>query len=364
MEKYLTSIKDLVIQAKTNVAEIKDKAEKGEAKSCFLIGMIHLLGINTPIDFKKSSQYFGNPALANDDDVNRLLGFIAECDGNYSLAFKQFAIAADSKGSNVKRPYINRVFEERNNIQSYFKQLGLPTNSLNREITTVLNEYIKGGSKLTESKIKLAYLCDDETSSLEAAQALFDQGDYYTAKRWLQNGKIESNKPLFAAIEYRTSGAKKEATLPKELEVIDIDGYSFMAKMESAPSYAGIKSVCDEYATICKKEWNESISLILENVYKEIKEDELNAERIKQQKEAEQQALLLRQAEEEKELKKKRIGKRITIFCALLLTPFLLASFFAFHTWGDRLFALFILVIIPFIVLRWLLRKVVFFFVK
>lgn len=54
MEKYITSIKDLVIQVMTNGAEIKDKAEKGDAKSCFQMGMIHLLGINTPIDFKKS----------------------------------------------------------------------------------------------------------------------------------------------------------------------------------------------------------------------------------------------------------------------------------------------------------------------
>ena len=57
MEKYLTNIKDLVIQALTDGSEIKTKAESGDASSCFQMGMIHLLGIDTPIDFKKASDY-------------------------------------------------------------------------------------------------------------------------------------------------------------------------------------------------------------------------------------------------------------------------------------------------------------------
>ena len=107
MEKYVTNIKDLVIQALTNGSEIKAKAESGDALSCFQMGMIHLLGINTPIDFKKASKYFGNQSLSNDPDANRLLGFIAECEGNYSQAFKNYANAGKAN-----RPYINKVSDQ------------------------------------------------------------------------------------------------------------------------------------------------------------------------------------------------------------------------------------------------------------
>ena len=108
MEKYVTSIKELVTHALTNGSEIKAKAESGDALACFQMGMIHLLGIDTPIDFKKASEHLGNQSLADDPDANRLLGFIAECDGNYSLAFKNYANATGATGSNAKKPYIIR----------------------------------------------------------------------------------------------------------------------------------------------------------------------------------------------------------------------------------------------------------------
>ena len=112
MEKYVTNIKDLVIQALTNGSEIKTKAESGDALSCFQMGMIHLFGIDTPIDFKKAGNYLGTQSLNDNPDANRILGFIAECEGNYSQAFKNYANAG--KASN--RPYINKVFEERGNL--------------------------------------------------------------------------------------------------------------------------------------------------------------------------------------------------------------------------------------------------------
>ena len=105
MDNNVTNIKDLVIQALTNGSEIKVKAESGDALSCFQMGMIHLLGINTPIDFKKASQYLGSQSLSDDPDANRLLGFIAECEGNYSLAFKNYVKASGSTGSKEKKPY-------------------------------------------------------------------------------------------------------------------------------------------------------------------------------------------------------------------------------------------------------------------
>ena len=173
MEKYVKDIKDLVIQTLTNGSEIKAKAKTGDALSCFQMGMIHLLGIDTPIDFNKASQHFGNQSLADDDDANRMLGFIAECEGNYSQAFKNYANAGKSN-----RPYINKVSEERVNLQSLFKKWDLPNNVQNKIVTNVLNEYIKGGDTKLDASIRIAMICSDEISCLDAAQLLSDAGEY------------------------------------------------------------------------------------------------------------------------------------------------------------------------------------------
>ena len=47
MNKYITSVKDLVLETLSNFSIIKTSADKGDASSCFKMGMIHLLGINT-----------------------------------------------------------------------------------------------------------------------------------------------------------------------------------------------------------------------------------------------------------------------------------------------------------------------------
>ena len=75
MEKYISSIKDLVIQTITNGSEIKSKANSGDSMGCFQMGMIHLLGINTPVDFKKANQFFSNQSLSDNQNAIRLLGF-------------------------------------------------------------------------------------------------------------------------------------------------------------------------------------------------------------------------------------------------------------------------------------------------
>lgn len=62
MAKYVTSISDLTIQAINNKSEVVIKAKNGDPEYCFKMGMIHLLGINTPIDFKKPVSFFAiNP---------------------------------------------------------------------------------------------------------------------------------------------------------------------------------------------------------------------------------------------------------------------------------------------------------------
>jgi len=322
MEKYVMNIKDLVIQALTNGSEIKAKAESGDALSCFQMGMIHLLGIDTPIDFKKASYFFGNQLLSDDPDANRLLGFIAECEGNYSQAFKNYANAGKAN-----RPYINKVSEERVNLQGIFKKLELPSTAQNKEITKALNEYIKGGDTKVDASIKLAMICEDADSCLDAAQALFDAGDYYSAMRWLQNGEISDSNTLYVSVKKKISDSKNALNLPKSLEVIEIDGNSFLAKFDAIPSYAGIKNLCDEAAVVCMKEWHDNVSPKIASVKKKVEDEEaarlkkLKAEeddRIKKQKEEEYQ-LFLQEQEEERKRKKKLKRKIIFLYVPIVL---------------------------------------------
>ena len=181
MEKNVTSIKDYVIQALTNGKEIKKKAKEDDPISCLQMGMIHLLGINTQIDFKEASTFFTNQSLADNPDANRLLGLIAEFEGNYSLAFDYYA-KANTESNQVS--YYRKVYEGREELRSFIKKVKLPERALNNVITTVLEEYNKKDSKLCAS-IKLAVICNDKQSYMEVAQNFCDEGDYSSAIYWL-----------------------------------------------------------------------------------------------------------------------------------------------------------------------------------
>ena len=324
MDKYITSIKDLVIQVMSNGAEIKDKAEKGDALSCFQMGMIHLLGINTSIDFKKASKFLSNQSLLDDPDANRLLGFIAECEGNYSQAFKNYANARKAN-----RPYYNKVSEERVNLQGSFKKMGLPSTVQNKEITNVLNEYIKGGNTIADASIKLAMICDDEESCLNAAQTLYDIGEYYSSMRWLLNGNSPESNALYVLIKKKISDTKNALSLTNILEVIEIEGSSFLANYDTIPSYVGIKNVCDDVAATCKKEWHDAVPNKIASIKKKVEDEEAarikkkkeeEAERKKKQKEAERKAFLQEQQKKEMQKREKRqkISNYFTLFMLIL----------------------------------------------
>lgn len=383
MEKYITNIKDLVIQTMTNGSEIKAKAESGDALSCFQMGMIHLLGINTPIDFKVASSFLSNQSLSDDPDANRLLGFIAECEGNYSLAFKNYAKASGSTGSNAKKPYNNKVFSERNNLQAYFKKLGLPSTVLNKEITTVINDYIKGGDTIVDASIKLAMICDDEESCLDVAQALFDTGDYYSAMRWLQNGNISDSNSLYISVKKKISDTKNALKLPNILEVVEIEGDSFLANFDTTPSYAGIKYVCDDVAAECKKEWQDTITSEIAIIKKKVESEE--AARIKKEKEEaaarlrrqqeEEAARLRRQQEEEQKaliekkgkrlIKANKILKKIFIVFSILFALLMLLAIIGSKDLNitTMIFAwaivFVVIVLLPYHIIKWIMKKII-----
>lgn len=340
MEKYVTNIKDLVIQALTNCSEINAKAEDGDALSCFQMGMIHLLGIGTPIDFKKASDYLGNQSLSDDQNANRMLGFIAECEGNYSKSFKNYANA-----SKANIPYINKVYEERVNLKAFFKKIDLFDSAQNKIITNVLNEYIKGGDTKVEASIRIAMICDDEETCLVAAKDLFDTGDYYSAMSWLQNGNISENNTLYSSVKKKITDSKNAQNLPNTLEVIDIDGNSFLANLDAISSYAGIKNLCDEQAVVCRKEWHDSVSPKIAIVKKMVEDEETarikkqkeeEAARKKKQKEEEAARLKKQQEEEyqrslqelEEEKKRKKKLKRMIFLVYLPILLIILAMIF------------------------------------
>ncbi len=387
MEKYVKDIKDLVIQILTNGSEIKAKAKTGDALSCFQMGMIHLLGIDTPIDFNKASQYFENQSLADDNDANRILGFIAECEGNYSQAFKNYANAGKSN-----RPYINKVSEERVNLQSLFKKWDLPNNVQNKIVTNVLNEYIKEDDTKLDASIRIAMICSDEVSCLDAAQLLFDAGEYNSAMRWLQYGNISENNALYTSVKKKITDLMSGQNLPNTLEVVEINGKSFLANLNVAPSYAEIKYLCDEASIDCKKEWNNIVSSKVVSIKKYIKDEEATrikkqkeeeaarikkqkeeeaarikkqkeeeAARIKKQKEEEQQALL-----EELKARRSKIYRRYNIIYGIISAPFIMLlivflltdkdSFISNFVFCVCVFALFIF--LPYCIIKWIIAKI------
>ncbi len=296
----MTSIKDLVIQTLTNGAEIKAKVENGDAMSCFQMGMIHLLGVNTPIDFDKASQYLASEFLSDDPEANRLLGFIEECEGNYLLAFQKYANA-----DNTTESFLHKVFVARRELQKYFEKLGLPNSLLNKEISFVLedNEYITIGSKVLDAKIKLAYICEDEQSFIDVAQVLFDSGDFFSAKSWLQMGGVDTNNPLYVSIDKKLSESKKNVTIPEFFDVIDINGCSLVSDSEVNYSYSRMKQVCDNTAKLCRQEWSAKITQIV-NTYKNAWEKE-ERRKLKQQQE-EEKARLKKIKDEEMALLRKK----------------------------------------------------------
>lgn len=320
MEKYISNIKDLVIQALTNGSEIKAKAESGDALSCFQMGMINLLGIDTPIDFNKANKYLGSKSLADNPDANRLLGFIAECEGNYSLAFKKYTDACKAI-----KPYINKVYEERGKLNSFFQNHDLPTTIQNRIVTEVINGYLKGNDTKVDASIRIALICNDETSCINAAQALYNDGDFFSALRWLQNGKVPENNSLYTSIMNKISDSKSSYDLPNIVEIVEIEDSSLLTNFGATQSYAGIKKECDKMAISCKKEWNEAVPLKIALVRKEVEEEAAQKKKLMEEaakrEETARKWKLLNERNRQLLAKKKVAGKIVNIILAIIFVP-------------------------------------------
>ena len=302
MEKYVTNIKDLVILALTNGSEIKAKAESGDALSCFQMGMIHMLGINTAVDFKKAIKYFGNQSLVNNQDANRLLAFIAELEGNFSQAFHYY----ERMESSEKDSYLDKVIKGRNKLQNFLKKLDLPI-IVNEEISAIFGDYTKGNASKVGACIKIAAICNDEQSCLEAAKCLYDSNDYISAVQWLQKGNIEIDNPLYAAINKSFELSRDTLLHSNEMKVIDIDGNALLSSDDPTPYLNEVKKTCEDASVNSAIEWKDENK---KNIGKLI--------RIQKEKEKKER---LEAAAAEKE-KKEKI-KKIAIYAVVMIIGFI-----------------------------------------
>lgn len=306
MDKYITSVKDLVIEALSNFSIIKTSADKGDASSCFKMGMIHMLGIDTAVDFKKAVKYFGNQSLVDNHDANRLLAFIAELEGNFSQAFHYY----ESTESSESDSYLDKVIKGRNKLQDYLKKLDLPI-TVNKDISTILGDYSKGKASKIGACIKIAAICNDEVSCLQAAKILYDAKDYITAIQWLQKGNVGLDNPLYAAI-YKSFEKSRDALLhSEEMKIIDLDGNALLSSDDPTPFLNKVKKECEEASMKSSVEWKDKNKKQIGTL-------------IRIQKEKEEKERLEEEAEKEMQKKKR---KRIIIYAVAIIVVFFFGYF-------------------------------------
>lgn len=301
---YITSIKDLVILVMTNGSQVIFKANSGEPESCFQVGMMHLLGINTPVDFKKASHYLSNQSLVGNQDAILLLAFIDECEGDYSKAFRKYAKTVSGETDT----YIEKVIKGRNNLQDLLKNLDLPI-SFNKEISSILKDYGKGKSSRTGASIKIAAICNDEQTCIEAAKCLFDAKDYTSAIDWLKRGNVGLDDPMYKTINEELKKTTLDLLNSKDLQVINLESNSLLSKEDPTPFLNKVRNTCNEASITCSKEWKDKTKSYIDKIVEDKKSQDYLA------------ALA-----EEEEAKRGKSGRYILIGIAVLVLLGILVS--------------------------------------
>lgn len=304
MGKYISSIKDLVILVMTNGSQVIFKANSGEPESCFQVGMMHLLGINTSVDFKKASHYLSNQSLVGNQDATLLLAFIAECEGVYSKAFHQYANTISSETD----AYIDKVIKGRNNLQDFLKKQNLPI-SLNKEISSILSNYGKGKSSRTGACTKIAAICNDEPTCIEAAKCLFDAKDYTSAIDWLKRGNVGLDNSMYKTINEELRKTTLDLLNSKDLQVINLESNSLLLKEDPTPFLNKVKETCNEASMKCSKEWKDKTKPYIDKFIEDKRSQDYLA------------ALA-----EEEEAKRRKSGRYILIGIAVLVLLGILVS--------------------------------------
>ena len=301
---YITSIKDLVIQMMSNGSQVLFKANNGEPESCFQAGLMNLLGITTPIYFKKASHYLNNQSLVGNQDAILLLAFIDECEGDYSKAFRQYAKTVSGETDT----YIEKVIKGRKNLQDLLKNLDLPI-SFNKEISLILKDYGKGKSSRTGASIKIAAICNDEQTCIEAAKCLFDAKDYTSAIDWLKRGNVGLDDPMYKTINEELKKTTLDLLNSKDLQVINLESNSLLSKEDPTPFLNKVRNTCNEASITCSKEWKDKTKSYIDKIVEDKKSQDYLA------------ALA-----EEEEAKRGKSGRYILIGIAVLVLLGILVS--------------------------------------
>lgn len=288
----------------TNGSQVIYKANSGEPESCFQVGMMHLLGINTSVDFKKASHYLSNQSLVGNQDATLLLAFIAECEGDYSKAFHQYANTISSETD----AYIDKVIKGRNNLQDFLKKQNLPI-SLNKEISSILSNYGKGKSSRTGACTKIAAICNDEPTCLEVAKCLFDAKDYTSAIDWLKRGNVGLDDPMYKTINEELKKTTLDLLNSKDLQVINLESNSLLSKEDPTPFLNKVRNTCNEASITCSKEWKDKTKSYIDKIVEDKKSQDYLA------------ALA-----EEEEAKRGKSGRYILIGIAVLVLLGILVS--------------------------------------
>ena len=322
MDKYITSLKDLIAETFRNSFKLNESAKNGDQKACFQMGMVYLLGINTAIDFKKAKLQFSSQSLLNDHYAQRMLGFLSELDGDYSAAFMYYAKAAGGVVDGSDDSYIENVKQERETLRGWLNKWNFPVRVLNNAITTILEDYAKGGEKKEKACFEIAAICQDAVSCITVARILMGSGDYSDAMQWLQYGAVEKNNPMYQMIQSKIYENSRFINLSNVLEIIEIDGCSLLSNIDIAANFAPARNALNGISVRCSKLWRKEVMPKIESIKSIWKKEEKN--RIKKEEEDRQRAL--KQAEllelEEKIRKKKRRDKIINIILSILFLPY------------------------------------------
>lgn len=363
MDKYITSLKDLIAETFRNSFKLNESAKNGDQKACFQMGMVYLLGINTAIDFKKAKLQFSSQSLLNDHYAQRMLGFLSELDGDYSAAFMYYAKAAGGVVDGSDDSYIENVKQERETLRGWLNKWNFPVRVLNNAITTILEDYAKGGEKKEKACFEIAAICQDAVSCITVARILMGSGDYSDAMQWLQYGAVEKNNPMYQMIQSKIYENSRFINLSNVLEIIEIDGCSLLSNIDIAANFAPARNALNGISVRCSKLWRKEVMPKIESIKSIWKKEEKN--RIKKEEEDRQRAL--KQAEllelEEEIRKKKRRDKIINIILSILFLPYVWIGVSANMDFVSTFLGL-MLFALPFLAVRWIVIKVLDYFNK
>ena len=276
-----------------------------------------------------------------------MLGFLSELDGDYSAAFMYYAKAAGGVVDGSDDSYIENVKQERETLRGWLNKWNFPVRVLNNAITTILEDYAKGGEKKEKACIEIAAICQDAVSCITVARILMGSGDYSNALKWLQYGAVEKNNPMYQMIQSKLNETSNLINLSNVLEVIEIDGCSLLSNIDIAGIFASARNTLNEKSVRCSELWRKEVMPKIEIIKRKWKEEE--KKRIQEEEEDEL---------EEKIRKKKRRDNIIDIVLSILFLPYVGEGLI------DEDYVSLFFTALPFLAVRWIVIKVLDYFNK